>query len=153
EEYFSRTRILCVRVFVFGGLSSERTMTRTKSPFSVQDRVRGPWRVYIDSLEPMRPELHRYCSRLAGNVWDGEDLLQDTLVRVFALMGKIDADLTNPRAYFVRTATNLWIDRLRKRKLDRAWADGQMALNTEGANTVDPLEVRDAARSFLIHLT
>jgi DNA-directed RNA polymerase specialized sigma24 family protein len=48
---------------------------------------------------------YRYCRRLTGNIWDGEDLLQDALMRVFSLLGKIDADL-NPRAYLIRTATN-----------------------------------------------
>src|SRR6185295_7554802 len=58
--------------------------------------------------------------RLTGNVWDGEDLVQDTLVRVFSLLGKTDAGLENPRAYLVRTATNLWIDRVRRSAREQA---------------------------------
>jgi predicted aspartyl protease len=39
-----------------------------------------------------------------------EDLAQDTLVRVFSLLGKTDGKLENPKAYLIRTAANLWID-------------------------------------------
>jgi RNA polymerase sigma-70 factor (ECF subfamily) len=77
------------------------------NPFGVQRSVRGPWRRYVDRLADHRPALHAYCRRLTGNVWDGEDLVQDTLVRVFSQMGKTDVALDNPRAYLIRTATNL----------------------------------------------
>jgi RNA polymerase sigma-70 factor (ECF subfamily) len=76
--------------------------------------VRRPWRRFIDQLTPHRAVLHAYCYRLTGNVWDGEDLVQDTLVRVFGLLGKTDTALENPKAYLIRTAANLWIDRVRR---------------------------------------
>jgi RNA polymerase sigma-70 factor (ECF subfamily) len=53
-------------------------------------------------------------------VWDGEDLVQDTLVRVFSLLGKTDARLENPKAYLIRTAANLWIDRVRRSAREQA---------------------------------
>lgn len=95
-------------------------MTDSTNAFAVQGDVRKPWRRYLDALAPIRPQLHRYCTRLTGNVWDGEDLMQDALVRVFALLGKIDMDLENPRAYLIRTATHLWIDRMRRRAREEA---------------------------------
>src|SRR5262249_3402664 len=63
-----------------------RTDMPSSNPFRGQRAVRGPWRAYIDGLAELRPALHRYCVRLTGNVWDGEDLVQDTLLRVFALL-------------------------------------------------------------------
>src|SRR5262249_29481514 len=90
------------------------------NPFGVQRSVRGPWRRYLDGLTELRPALHAYCRKLTGNVWDGEDLVQDTLVRVFSLLGKTDAKLENPRAYLIRTATNLWIDRVRRSAREHA---------------------------------
>ena len=95
-------------------------MTDARKRFANQGAVRGPWRAYLDSLAQYRPDLHRYCRRLTGNVWDGEDLMQDTLVRVFSMLGKIDANLENPRAYLIRTATNLWIDRVRRSAREQA---------------------------------
>ena len=38
--------------------------------------------VDIDSLlVAMRPKLHRYCARMTGSVIDGEDVLQDALIK------------------------------------------------------------------------
>ena len=89
-------------------------MTQGANPFQVQRSVRRPWRRYVDKLTEHRPALHAYCRRLTGNVWDGEDLVQDTLVRVFSLLGKTDTQLENPKGYLIRTAANLWIDRVRR---------------------------------------
>jgi RNA polymerase sigma-70 factor, ECF subfamily len=86
----------------------------TSDPLHGQRPLRRAWRKYIDQLEPYRPALHVYCRRLTGNVWDGEDLVQDTLIRVFTQLGKTNVRLEHPRAYLIRTATNLWIDRVRR---------------------------------------
>ncbi len=69
---------------------------------------------FLKSIDPLRPELHRFCRSLARNVWDAEDLLQDTLLKAFAKLAEVHWDLQNPRAYLFRIATNLWIDRFRK---------------------------------------
>ena len=121
-------------------------MTGTTKHFANQGAVRGPWRTYLDSLAQYRPDLHRYCRRLTGNVWDGEDLMQDTLVRVFSMLGKIDANLENPRAYLIRTATNLWIDRVRRAAREQAI----LALETPEHSTAPDTaaEQRDAARAL-----
>jgi RNA polymerase sigma-70 factor (ECF subfamily) len=122
-------------------------MTKPNDAFAVQPAVREPWRRFLDSLAPLRPSLHRYCCRLTGNVWDGEDLVQDTLVRVFSLLGKTDANLENPRAYLIRTATNLWIDRVRRAAREQA------ALQLEAAEgqaqaPPSPADARPAAQTL-----
>ena len=38
------------------------------------------WTRYLEQLEPLRPNLLRFCRQLTRNVWDGEDLLQDSLI-------------------------------------------------------------------------
>jgi RNA polymerase sigma-70 factor, ECF subfamily len=124
-------------------------MPDASNPFTVQSDVRTPWRAYLDALEPLRPDLHRYCCALTGNLWDGEDLVQDTLMRVFSLLGKIDADLTQPKAYLIRTASNLWIDRMRRATRERRVV-AQHAADDEFATT--PLQTPDieqAAQSLL----
>jgi RNA polymerase sigma-70 factor (ECF subfamily) len=120
-------------------------MTRLAGTFGVQRAVRGPWRRFIDDLWEHRPALHAYCCRLTGNVWDGEDLVQDTLVRVFGLLGKTDARLESPRAYLIRAATNLWIDRVRQ------FAREQAALALEADAVIpaeEPADGRPAARAL-----
>jgi RNA polymerase sigma-70 factor (ECF subfamily) len=123
-----------------------------ESAFSVQKDVRGPWRAYLDSLVPLRPALHRYCTRLCGNVWDGEDLVQDALMRVFSLLGKVDADLDNPRAYLIRTATHLWIDRERRRAKERSLLAAEQPLAASPAAAPESSDVRRAAGALLQHL-
>jgi hypothetical protein len=66
----------------------------------------------------LRPALHGYCRRLAGNLWDAEDLAHDTLLRAFGQWGVTTPEIRNPRAYLLRTATNVWIDTLRRRETE-----------------------------------
>ena len=81
----------------------------------LRDGVRAAWHRYIDVIAPLRPVLHGYCRRLTGDVWDAEDLVQDTLLRAFGTLGSVFTRIENPRAYLLRTATNLWIDAVRRR--------------------------------------
>ena len=66
---------------------------------------------------------------MTGNIWDAEDLLQDTLLRGFGAIGRGDvssqaAHVKGPRAYLFRIATNLWIDQMRRRQLVPASLSG-----------------------------
>jgi len=127
--------------------------SKRNAPFSVQQEVRGPWRRYLDAFTPLRPDLYRYCRRLTGNIWDGEDLVQDTLLRVFGFLGKVDRDLDNPKAFFIRTATHLWIDQQRRRVRDRdfrASFDSNSSMAPDGAER--DAVVHEAARSLLGNL-
>lgn len=83
--------------------------------------MRRCWFTFLDTVEPVHGNLYGYCLKLTGNVWDGEDLLQDTLLRGFAMTARGDfhgpaSPVRDARTYLFRTATNLWLDRLR-----RAW--------------------------------
>jgi RNA polymerase sigma-70 factor, ECF subfamily len=89
-------------------------------PDGLRDELRAAWHRYVDLVAPARPALHGYCRRLTGNVWDAEDLVQDTLVRTFATLGKIHHQIREPRAYLLRTASNLWVDTIRRRGAEAA---------------------------------
>jgi len=39
----------------------------------------------------LRPELHRYCARLMGSVIDGEDVVQDTIIRAVVALQDLEA--------------------------------------------------------------
>src|SRR5438094_776491 len=74
-------------------------------PDGFRNDLRAAWHRYIDLLAPLRPGLHGFCRRLTGNVWDAEDLVQDTLLRAFGTLGSVSVRIENPRAYLLRTAT------------------------------------------------
>jgi len=65
-------------------------------------------------LAEMRPKLHRYCARMTGSVIDGEDVVQDALMKAFAARGSAGI-LDNPQAWLFRIAHNAALDFLRRR--------------------------------------
>src|SRR5581483_6265816 len=71
-----------------------------------------------DDLEPMlvamRPKLHRYCARMVGSVIDGEDVLQDALIKAVEARASAGA-IQNPEGWLFRIAHNTALDFLRRR--------------------------------------
>jgi RNA polymerase sigma-70 factor (ECF subfamily) len=120
-------------------------------PDGLRDDLRTAWHRYIDLLAPLRPTLHGYCARLTGNVWDAEDLVQDTLLRAFGTLGSIFTPIENPRAYLLRTATNLWIDTLRRRGTEASALAEHEPLAT-GSHPEVTGTVRDAGTVLLQRL-
>jgi RNA polymerase sigma-70 factor (ECF subfamily) len=120
-------------------------------PDELRDDLRAAWQRYLDSVQPLRPALHVYCRRLTRTLWDAEDLVQDTLLRAFGTLGRIPDPVRDPRAYLLRTATNLWIDRYRRRERE-AGALAEVEAEATGAEAAGPSgELRDAGRE-LLHL-
>ena len=94
-------------------------MDEIELPDRLRDGARGAWPRYLDVVAPFRPDLHRYCRKLTGNLWDAEDLVQDALLRGFAAMGMAHQPVRNARGYLIRIATNLWLDAQRRRATER----------------------------------
>lgn len=65
-------------------------------------------------LGAMRPKLHRYCARMSGSVIDGEDIVQDVLVKALGARASFGG-LENPQAWLYRIAHNASLDFLRHR--------------------------------------
>src|SRR5262249_62389030 len=120
-------------------------VSENEFPKPLSEQLQPAWNHFVDFLAPHRPRLHRYCIGLVGNVWDGEDLVQDTVVRVFALLGKRWAAIENPGGYLVRVATNLWIDQTRRRALERALLAAAAHGTPAAAAGIPRDEAREAA--------
>ncbi len=74
------------------------------------------------AIPEIRPELHRYLARMAGSVIDGEDLVQETLLKAArAIAGGIG--VTNLRAWLFSIAHNTALNFLRARKTERSMKD------------------------------
>ncbi len=70
----------------------------------------------IDALlVAMRPKLHRYCARMVGSVIDGEDVLQDALIKAVESFPSA-GPLGNPEGWLFRIAHNTALDFLRRRR-------------------------------------
>ena len=71
-------------------------------------------RAEFDALvQDIRPELHRYCTRMTGSVVDGEDIVQDALAKAYYALPTMSA-VGNLRAWLFRIAHNRAIDHLRR---------------------------------------
>jgi RNA polymerase sigma-70 factor (ECF subfamily) len=65
-------------------------------------------------LAVVRPKLHRYCARMTGSVIDGEDVLQDVLLRTLTARASA-VPIENLESWLFRAAHNAAIDFLRRR--------------------------------------
>ena len=118
----------------------------------VQKASRTAYHAFTDMLVPFLPELHRYCRRLTGDIWDAEDLVQDTLLKGFATLGMQQGAIANPRGYLVRIATNLWIDTQRRRVVAAEASAREVAEASSTQSPSDQAGVRHAAEKLIAHL-
>ncbi len=65
-------------------------------------------------LSELRPKLHRYCARMTGSAVDGEDVLQDAIVKVLSALPQVGS-IDNPEGWLFRVAHNTALDFLRRR--------------------------------------
>lgn len=86
----------------------------------------------------LRPELHRYCARLMGSVIDGEDVVQDTLVRAFVALQDLE-ETPQLRPWLFRIAHNRALDLLRSRAV-RAAEPIEAASEVADPASPDPVE-------------
>jgi RNA polymerase sigma factor (sigma-70 family) len=69
---------------------------------------------FEDGLKALRPRLHRYCARMTGSAVNGEDVLQDALVK--ALHARAEGtEVDNLEGWLFRIAHNASLDFLRER--------------------------------------
>ena len=87
----------------------------------------------------LRPDLHRYCARLMGSVIDGEDVVQDTLVRAFVALQDLE-EAPQLRPWLFRIAHNRALDLLRGREVRMAEPIDAAAEVADSAQP-DPLEM------------
>lgn len=68
---------------------------------------------FEDRLNALRPRLHRYCARMTGSTVDGEDVLQDTIVKALSARAE-GATVDNLEGWLFRIAHNTSLDLLRR---------------------------------------
>jgi RNA polymerase sigma-70 factor (ECF subfamily) len=79
----------------------------------------------IDGLVArMRPRLHRYCARMVGSAIDGEDVLQDALIKTMEAVAS-QGPIGNPEGWLFKIAHNTALDFLRRRNRQEALRSGE----------------------------
>jgi RNA polymerase sigma-70 factor, ECF subfamily len=71
----------------------------------------------------LRPRLHKYCARMVGSVIDGEDVVQEALLKAIEAAA-CRPEITDPERWLVRIAHNAAIDFLRRRTREAARREG-----------------------------
>ena len=92
----------------------------------------------------LRARLHRYCSRMTGSILDGEDIVQETLMKANERFDA--ATVQNVEGLLFRIAHNAAMDFLRKRGLERAVFGQSLSqpLDEDSSEAVDPLSQADS---------
>lgn len=97
-------------------------------------------------LARMRPKLHRYCARMVGSVIDGEDVLQDAVIKAMEATPSV-APIVNPEGWLFRIAHNTALDFLRRRNRQEALHSAEEVDMI--ADRLDDVESRQIAATSL----
>lgn len=114
------------------------------------DRVAGSAApgVLSEAIARLRPRLHRYCARMMGSAVEGEDVVQDALLKAAEAWSDV-APVDNPDGWLFRIAHNAALDALRRRarraELEREDEEDMVAPQLA---SVDPLATRASLQTL-----
>src|SRR5688500_17627090 len=117
------------------------------APDDFSRAVQVSWHGFLETFEPLRTDLYRYCRHLTRSAWDAEDLAQDALARAFVTLGTLFSEPPEPRAWLFRVASNAWIDRVRRSRHEQPWAE------EAPEPSPPPQATREAAGTLLARLS
>jgi len=98
----------------------------------------------------LRPKLHRYSARMTGSVIDGEDVVQEALVKAIDAFARL-APADNNEAWLFRIAHNAAVDFLRRRaRRETGRSDEDLDMIAEPSSRTDDRIVAAASlRTFM----
>jgi RNA polymerase sigma-70 factor (ECF subfamily) len=97
---------------------------------------KGDQEAFEGIVDLFKDKIYRHCFRMVGNGHEAEDLAQETFLRAYRNIDKYNNEYKFSTWIF-RIATNLCIDRLRKKKPDY-YLDAEVP-GTDGANMYSQL--------------
>jgi RNA polymerase sigma-70 factor, ECF subfamily len=89
-------------------------------------------------MAELRPRLHRYCARMVGSVFDGEDILQEALAKATEALPTAGS-LAKAESWLFTIAHNTALDALRRRK-----RQAEVPLQTDSPELPDALPEADS---------
>jgi RNA polymerase sigma-70 factor, ECF subfamily len=106
----------------------------------IRDRIkqvkRGDQSAFEDVVSFFQNKIYQHCFRMLGNAHEAEDIAQEAFIRAYVNIHSFD-DRRKFSTWLYRIATNLTIDRLRKRKPDH-YLDAEVK-GTEGLDMYSQL--------------
>jgi RNA polymerase sigma-70 factor (ECF subfamily) len=101
-------------------------------------------------LSQTRPRLHRYCARMLGSAFDGEDVVQDAMAKAIEALPEA-GHLDNPERWLFRIAHNTALDALRRRKrLETRQSPSELiAIEDPSADAAARVETAGSFAAFL----
>src|ERR1700704_6170906 len=101
-------------------------------------------------LARMRPKLHRYCARMVGSVIDGEDVLQDALIKAVESLASV-GPVGNPEGGLFRSPPTPALVFLRRRNRQEALRSAEeVDMIADEADTVASRQIASASlRTFM----
>lgn len=106
----------------------------------IRDRIKqvkkGDQSAFEDVVSFFQNKIYQHCFRMLGNAHEAEDIAQEAFIRAYVNIHSFD-DRRKFSTWLYRIATNLTIDRLRKRKPDH-YLDAEVK-GTEGLDMYSQL--------------
>jgi RNA polymerase sigma-70 factor, ECF subfamily len=103
-------------------------------------------------LGELRPKLHRYCARMTGSVIDGEDVVQEAIVKAIEALSKAGS-IVHPEGWVFRIAHNAALDFLRRRaRQDATRSDEDPDMVVDPASTTDDRQIAAASLHTFMQL-
>ncbi|WP_419905357.1 sigma-70 family RNA polymerase sigma factor [Kiloniella sp.] len=90
---------------------------------------------FEEALPALRPELHRYCARMTGSVIDGEDILQEALIKAMQALTS-GAQVEHLRAWLFRIAHTTALNHFRAEKGELAMKENILPLAESQQNAL-----------------
>ena len=103
-------------------------------------------------LSELRPKLHRYCARMTGSVIDGEDVVQEALIKAIEALPDMGS-IAHPEGWLFRIAHNAALDFLRRRaRQDAARSDEDLDMLVDPASAADHRQIAAASLHAFMRL-
>jgi RNA polymerase sigma-70 factor (ECF subfamily) len=103
-------------------------------------------------LGELRPRLHRFCARMTGSVIDGEDIVQEAMLKALESFSEAEA-IDNPEAWVFRIAHNTALDFLRRRARQQSLqSDESMDMIVDPATLIEDRQAVTVSLRTFMHL-
>jgi RNA polymerase sigma factor (sigma-70 family) len=93
----------------------------------------------LNIFEPYLDDLRNYCFKLTGTSWDGDDLYQNTILKILKYSSNLE-NHPNPKGYIFKIATNQWRDSIRKNRREIVGLKLNTKLVTLDISLLDSIE-------------